>query len=171
VTDLGTGFSTPARILRDALEPLAAQGFAAAREPMKALGLRFIDGYVWGRAAAMGEPSPAVVVAAFGVFEPTFLTAAYISGRAVASRDDVLAARAAGASRNLQETLGDDPEVGRLAETLLLALDSVSGAGRPLFSGLRELTSSPMRAGQPATLSRQQQTPPKKSWSLPSATR
>jgi hypothetical protein len=31
---------------------LAAQGFSSAREPMKALGLRFVDGYVCGRAAA-----------------------------------------------------------------------------------------------------------------------
>ena len=130
---------TPARRLRDALEPLAAQGFSSAREPMKALGLRFVDGYVWGRAAALGEPSPAVVVAAFGVFEPTFVAAAYERGRATASRAEILAARETGAEKRLQEVLGDDPDVSRIADILLGAIDGVAGAGRPLFSGLREV--------------------------------
>ena len=129
---------TPARRLRDAIEPLAAQGFMGAREDLKALGLRFMQGYVWGRAAALGEPAPAVVVSAFGVFEPTFLIDAYEGGRAVAARDDVLAARAAGATRQLASIVGDDPEVARLAATLRAALDTVSTTARPLFAGLRD---------------------------------
>jgi hypothetical protein len=139
---------TPARRLRDALEPLAAQGFSSAREPMKALGLRFVEGYVWGRAAALGEPSSAVVVAAFGVFEPTFLAAAYERGRATVTRDQILVAREAGAEERLQEVLGDDPDVGRMADVLLGAIDSVSGAGRPLFSGLREVERPETPAGR-----------------------
>jgi hypothetical protein len=129
---------TPARRLRDALEPLAAQGYYSSRQPLEALGLSFIPGYVWGRASALGEPSAGVVVAAFGVFEPTFLSAAYESGRATASRHDVLAARTEGATIMLSDVLGDDPDVEALAELLLSETGGLSGAGRALFSGLRD---------------------------------
>jgi hypothetical protein len=139
MTPLTSTGRAPARLLRDAIEPLAAQGFGSARQTLKALGLRFIEGYVWGRAAALGEPSPSVVVAAFGVFEPGLVATAYESARAAASRADVLAARSAGATEALQEILGDDPEIGRLADRLLSAVDGLAGTGRPLFSGLREL--------------------------------
>ena len=118
--------ATPARRLRDALEPLAAQGFISAIEPLQALGLSFIPGYVWSRAAALGEPSAAVVVAAFGVFEPTFLADAYEAGRATASRADVLAARATGASEKLVEILGHNADIARVADALLAALDGVA---------------------------------------------
>src|ERR1700722_9755264 len=111
--------SSPARRLRDALEPIAAQGFMSAREPLEALGLSFIPGYVWSRAAALGEPSAAVVVAAFGVFEPAFLARAYDEGRAIASRHDVLAARTTGAEFLLEGVLGDASEVGTVADLLL----------------------------------------------------
>jgi hypothetical protein len=140
--------TTPARRLRDALEPIAAQGFFSDRDQLQALGLSFIPGYVWGRAAALGEPSAAVVVAAFGVFEPTFLAAAYEEGRATASRHDVLAARTAGSTKQLQEVLGDDPDVGAVAEVLLGALEGVAGSGRPLFSGLRDTPLPPTVHGR-----------------------
>jgi len=149
---------TPARRLRDALEPLAAQGFMGARDDLKALGLRFIQGYVWGRAAALGEPAPPVVVSAFGVFEPTFLVQAYDDARAIASRDDVLAARAAGASRQLASILGNEPDVERLSSTLRAAFDGVSATARPLFAGLRSLSpldSPPGALWQVADLARE----------------
>lgn len=139
---------TPARRLRDALEPLAAQGFYSARAALETLGLSFIPGYVWSRAAALGEPSASVVVAAFGVFEPTFLAEAYTLGRATASRHDVLAARMEGATEPLQEVLGDDADVGALAEVLLGALDGLAGTARPLFSGLRETSLPPTPHGR-----------------------
>lgn len=139
---------TPARRLRDALEPLAAQGFYSAREDLEALGLSFIPGYVWSRAAALGEPSASVVVAAFGIFEPTFLAEAYTLGRATAARHDVLAARMEGSTRPLYEVLGDDADVGALAAVLLGALDDLPGTARPLFSGLRETPLPPTPAGR-----------------------
>jgi hypothetical protein len=125
--------------MRDALEPLAALGFAASRELMRGLGLRPAAGYVWGRAAALGEPAPSVVVAAFGVFSPGLVVDAYREGRAAASQSDVLAAREEGAQRCLDPILGQDPDIYWLAATLLEALDRATGAGRPLFSGLREV--------------------------------
>ncbi len=126
-------------MLRDAVEPLAAMSFVASGKGMKALGLRGLSGYVWGRVAALGEPAPAVVVAAFGVFEPTFLVPAYEAGRAIATRADVITARTESTEGRLTEVLGDDPAVGDVADALLGALAGVSGAGRALFSGLREL--------------------------------
>lgn len=131
---------TAARRLRDALEPIATQGWWA-REPMTrlaGLGLGFFEAYAWGRAAALGNPSASVVVATFGVFEPTLLGGVYERGRAAATRADVLTARAEGASNALAAVV--DPTVaGRVADSLLRALDAVDGMGRPLFSALREL--------------------------------
>jgi hypothetical protein len=78
-------------------------------------------------------------VAAFGVFDPAFLTDLYERGRASAARGDILAAREGGAARGLEELLGDRSEVAGLGDTLLAALAQVAGTARPLFSGLREL--------------------------------
>ena len=66
---------TPARRLRDALEPIATQGWWSrpAGEGLMALGVDFFPGYVWGRAAALGSPTPSVVAATFGVFEPRMI--------------------------------------------------------------------------------------------------
>ena len=134
---------TPARRLRDALEPIATQGWwsRAVSERVEALGLDFFEGYVWGRAAALGEPVASVVVAAFGVFESGFLGAVYEQGRAAASRDDVLRARAEGAAASVAAVLGPTAhaQVAEVADALLRATDSADGSARPLFSGLREL--------------------------------
>lgn len=132
--------NTPARRLRDALEPIATHGWWS-REPMErlaALGLGFFDAYVWGRAAALGQPAASVVVATFGVFEPNLLTAVYHQGVATASRDAVLAARADGASASLgRHVVAADAAA--IADPLLDALGNIDGMGRPLFSALREL--------------------------------
>jgi hypothetical protein len=59
--------------MRGAVEPIATQGgWARPRACVAALGLGFFDGYVWGGAASLGTPTPAVV--ATGVFEPGLLT-------------------------------------------------------------------------------------------------
>ena len=107
--------ASAARRLRDALEPIATQGWwsRASSDRLVALGLGFFDGYVWGRAASLGTPAPAVVVATFGVFEPGLLTAVYSQGVAVASRDDVLAARADGAAASLAALVSDARGGGR----------------------------------------------------------
>lgn len=126
--------SAPRR-LRDAIEPIVVQGFSAARQPLRDLGLRMLPGYVWSRAAALGEPVADVVVATFGVFEPGFLAVAYETGRASVSRDTVLAIRSSSATAALEEVLGDDAEVEALATMLLDALDGVAATGRPLFAG------------------------------------
>jgi hypothetical protein len=132
--------ATPARRLRDALEPIATQGWWSrqAAEGVTGLGLGFFDGYVWGRAASLGEPVPAVVAATFGVFAPAMIGAVYEQGRAAAGREDVLAARATGAAESIA-TVASAEEAAALADPLLDALADLDVMGRPLFSGLRAL--------------------------------
>ena len=112
--------ATPARRLRDALEPIATQGWwspeVGAR--IEALGLGFFDGYVWGRAAGLGTPAPAVVVATFGVFEPGFVGGAYELASGKVPRDEVLAARAAAATEAVAVVASDsDAAAARAAST------------------------------------------------------
>jgi hypothetical protein len=130
---------TPARRLRDALEPIATQGWwgRSVNARMKALGLDFFQGYVWGRAASLGEPSAAVVAATFGVFEPNFIGAVYSSAVGVASRFDVLAARDLGASEGMMTLIG--ASTAHVTSPLLDALHALDGTARPLFAGLRSL--------------------------------
>ncbi len=63
---------SPARALRDALEPVAAHAFwsTATRQALARLGLTGTSGYVRGRAAALGAAAAPVVVSAFAWFEP-----------------------------------------------------------------------------------------------------
>jgi hypothetical protein len=137
----GAAAPSSAHRLRDALEPIATQGWwsPGVRRRLGQLGVDWLEGYAWGRAAALGEPAASIVVATFGVFEPAFLADLYERGRAAASRADVLDARAAGAEEGLATALGERPGIATLADTLLDALVQVPGTARPLFSGLREL--------------------------------
>ncbi len=132
--------ATPARRLRDAVEPIATHGWWSRppSERLAALGLSFFDGYVWGRAAALGTPEASVVVATFGVFEPGMLASVYQHATSMASRDDVLAARADGAAESLA-TLVSANEAEAIADPLLAAISQLDGMGRPLFSALRGL--------------------------------
>jgi hypothetical protein len=131
---------TPARRLRDALEPIATQGWWSrpAGEGLAALGVDFFPGYVWGRAAALGTPTASVVAATFGVFEPGMLAAAYEAGVAGASREEILGARAAGGAASL-DAIAEPDECVAIADPLLRAVDTLDGLGRPLFSALRSL--------------------------------
>lgn len=136
--------SSPARRLRDALEPLATQGWWAreVHDHPAAGRLGFLENYVWGRAASLGEPTAEVVTATFGVFEPGLVAALLGAGRDAVPRADMLRAREEGAVAALRRVLGDEvgtSEVDVLTETLLGALDAQDGLGRPLFSALRGL--------------------------------
>lgn len=134
--------ASPARRLRDALEPIAMHAVWSRRtnERLAGLGLDFFAGYVWGRAAALGEPTAGVVVSSFAVFEPAMLAAAYEHGRTACSRDDLLAARSESTIESLHDVLGGvdvAPIADRLAGAVTI-LASASVAGRPLFAGLVE---------------------------------
>jgi len=140
---------SPARRLRDALEPIATQGWWSrpAGERLTALGLDFLPGYVWGRAASLGTPPSSVVVAAFGVFEPAMLAAVYDAGVASVARHDILVARAEGGTASVDAVAGAD-ECAAIADPLLEAVERLDGLGRPLFSGLRALPVPPSPAGR-----------------------
>lgn len=130
--------ASPARRFRDAIEPIAMHSVwsRTTNERLAALGLNFLTGYVWGRAAALGEPDPAVVVSSFAVFEPALVTAAYTDGHRAVARGEMLAARSASTISSLNVLL-DGTEVAAAADHLRAAVTGVSGMGRPIFSGLR----------------------------------
>jgi helix-turn-helix protein len=129
---------TPGRRLRDAAEPIATISWwgRPVNDRLAALGLDFLTGYVWGRAAPMGEPAPMVVVAAFGVFEPGMVTGLYEQARATADRTAVLAAREQGVVEALRELLPDADVTGAV-DLLRRGTDAAAAhvAGRPLFAG------------------------------------
>ena len=111
--------ASPARRLRDAIEPIAMHAVWSRRtnERLAGLGLDFLAGYVWGRAAALGEAAAGVVVSSFAVFEPGMLIATYEQGRTTCSRDDLVAARTESTIESLHDVLGD-ADVAPIAERL-----------------------------------------------------
>lgn len=133
--------TTPARRLRDALEPIATQGWwgKGVHDRLESSGLGFLEAYIWGRAAFLGEPAAGVVVAAFGVFEPTFLAGMYENSRSQISRGEVLAAREAGAVESLEQVVPVTAEIVAAGDALLDATQKVDATARPLFAGLRDL--------------------------------
>lgn len=139
---------TPARRLRDAVEPIATQGWwgKGVHDRLEPFGLGFLEAYIWGRAAFLGEPTSGVVVAAFGVFEPTFLTAMYAQSRSLISRAEVLAAREAGAVESLEQIVSVTAAIVAAGDALLEATQEIDATARPLFAGLRDLPvpSSPL---------------------------
>ena len=135
--------ATPARRLRDALEPVAMH--AVWSEPVNAalaaLGLDdFFVAYVTGRAAPLGEVPGSVVAAAFGVFEPGAMEQIWATGRATVKLPELIAERDRATATSLRAALGDgasEEEVTRVAEVLEGAVAGVDGTARPLFSALR----------------------------------
>src|ERR1700689_5029200 len=128
----------PPRRAGEAWGPLAMQALwnRHTNERLAVLGLDFLTGYVGGRAASLGDPSPPVVVATFAWFEPTLLAGLYEAARSTAPREELLAVRDAATAASLAEVLaGDDPT--EVADLLADAAEGADGTGRPLFSGLR----------------------------------
>ncbi len=136
--------TSPARQLRDAVEPIATIGWwsRSAAEAALALGHDFFDGYVWGRAAALGaDVAPSVVVSAFGVFNGALLGPVYEHGRSVSSRADVLASRSSGAAAGLRlATSGvDENAIVTAGAVLMAAVSTLEPGPRHLFGALQAL--------------------------------
>lgn len=134
-------WSSPGRRLRDAIEPLATICFWAepAYDEYAALGLDFLQGYVFGRGCVLGDASPPVVAAAFGVFEPGLVADLFASGRAVCSVEDVRAAKERGAVASLRAVLGAPSEVEGLDDVVAVlrrACEAADPTGRALHAGL-----------------------------------
>ena len=137
--------ASPARRFRDAIEPIAMHAVwsRATNHRLAGLGLNFLSGYVWGRAAALGEPEPGVVVSSFAVFEPTMIEAFYDEGREACDRDTLLAARTESTVASLTDVFarakgggGVSGDLEGIADAVQSAVESADGTGRPLFSGL-----------------------------------
>lgn len=135
----GTGWDSPARRLRDAVEPIATVSFwsRTVYDRYEALGLDFLTGYVWSRSSVLGEAEPGVVAAAFGVFEPDAVAGLLGAARQACSLVDVREARQQGAAEALRETIGDDPELDEVLGALRDAAVCADVAGRPLYAGAK----------------------------------
>lgn len=130
-------WTSPARALRDAIEPIATICFWSepAYDAYARTGLDFLGGYVWGRASVLGEPEPTVVASAFGVFEPGLIAGLYEAARGTCSLADVRSAKESGAVAALRHVLGGT-DVTPVAEVLQRAAAAADPTGRALHSGL-----------------------------------
>jgi len=136
-----SGWQSPARRLRDAIEPIAMICYWSepAYDAYAALGLDFLQGYVWSRGCVLGEPDGGVVAAAFGVFEPGLIVQLYDAARATAGLADIRAAREAGAVTALRTVLGAPERVAEVTGALRRGVEAADTAGRSLFAGLAGL--------------------------------
>ncbi|MGH1491951.1 MAG: SCO6745 family protein [Acidimicrobiales bacterium] len=137
--------ASPARRFRDAIEPIAMHAVwsRATNESLAGLGLNFLSGYVWGRAAALGEPEPGAVVSSFAVFEPAMIQGVYNEGREACDRETLLATRTESTVASLTEVFGRakrnagvSGDLEGVANALQSAVEAGDGTGRPLYSGL-----------------------------------
>ncbi len=131
--------ASPARRLRDAVEPFALQDVwsRAVNEAMAARGLDFLSSYVGGRAAVLGEPRPEVVAAVFAWFEPGLVQGLYDAARSALPLPELVAVRDAAVAASLREVLGDRTEVQAVADRLSEAAVLPEATGRALYAGLR----------------------------------
>ncbi len=151
----------PARLLRNLVEPVAGVAFFApevharyerlgfdnpGRLRAAVEGVRPFDwtAYFAARAACLGDVDGSTVAAAFAVFPEARIGAAMEKAGALATADQLLAARLDGTVAALERLLVDDrrfdiAEVGWAAEVLDRGLGAASSADRPLFAGLRSL--------------------------------
>lgn len=132
---------SPARELRDAIEPLATICWWSelAYDEYAALGLDFLQGYVWSRSSVLGMADPGVAAAAFGVFEPGAIAGLLESARTVCSLEQIRRARVVGSVNALRAVLGDPPGVAEVIAVLRRGIDAAQPLGRPLFAGLAGL--------------------------------
>jgi len=132
---------SPARALRDALEPVAAHAFwsAATRQALADRGLHATSAYVRGRAAALGAATAAVVIAAFGWFEPGLIESAYHAGPTELTPAALNRARSAATGASLR-AVRPDADPSWLADTLTAATAAGASPGRCLFSARRAET-------------------------------
>ncbi len=134
--------SSPARRLRDSVEVIATIGWWSreAADGFISLGHGFFDGYVWGRASALGpNVAPSVVVSAFGAFSAALLAPVYEQARTVSSVDEILAARFTGASAGLRAATKavDGGLIDALGSSMLESLATIDPGFRPLFAALQ----------------------------------
>jgi hypothetical protein len=134
-------WQSPARALRDAIEPIATICFWSepAYDEYAAKGLDFLQGYVWGRGSVLGEPEGTVAAAAFGVFEPGLVADLFNAGRATCSLADIRAAKESGAVAALRQVLGTPEGLADAVTALRRGVAAADPAGRAMHAGLTAL--------------------------------
>lgn len=133
---------SPARRLRDALEPLAMHAVwsPGTNAALAERGFDFFGGYVCGRAAPLGAVPGAVVAAVFAVFEPGMIEQLWTAGRARVDLDELIAVRDRATAQSLREILApaaDEAAVARAAQDLEDAAAGLDATGRALFAAVR----------------------------------
>lgn len=134
--------ATPARRLRDALEPIAMHDVwsPSVNAAMAERGLDFFPAYVVGRGAPLGDVPSAVVAATFGVFAPAVIDAMWTGGIATLPPAEMIALRDRATATSLRDTIGpiaSEEAAAAVAAVLERAVDAVDGTGRVLFAALR----------------------------------
>jgi hypothetical protein len=134
-------WASPARSLRDAIEPIATICFWSepAYDAYAAEGLDFLQGYVWGRGCVLGEPEGTVVASSFGVYEPGLIVALYDAGRSACPLPRIRAAKEKGAVTALREVLGAPDGLVDVVRALRRGIDAADLSGRPMYAGARAL--------------------------------
>jgi len=132
--------ASPARRLRDAIEPIATHATWSRRTNavLAKLGLRIFTGYVWAKAAPLGEAPTEVVLSVFPDYEPGLVAAAYEEARRQCGRAGMMAAREEATIESLAEVL-DGADVSGVVAALRRGVEAADGTGRTLFCGLRSL--------------------------------
>jgi hypothetical protein len=132
--------ATPARRLRDVTAPIGEHAIWSAKtnEVLGKLGLPFVPGYLWGRAAGLGEPTSEVVAAAFAIYEPRLVTLLYEHARRQCGRAGFVAAREEATIASLHAILGD-VDVTDVVAVLRRGIDAADDSGRTLYAGVRAL--------------------------------
>ena len=134
-----------ARALWPAFETIHATVYFApeAPEAYRALGLKGgWMGYFATRSAAMGAASPGLVTAVFYNFHPAMVARALPDAWALATPEEVLAARLGVVDAALRRLLPDHVDTSALAEAAALtreASEAPAVSGRPLYGALRSL--------------------------------
>lgn len=133
--------ATPARRLRDALEPVAMHAVwsPSTNAALAAHGYNFLTGYVTGRAAPLGEVPSSVVTATFAVFEPGLVDALWTEGRTLLPLTELVEVRDRATAASLREVLigSDEAAVEQVAKILENAVAGMDATGRALFAALR----------------------------------
>ena len=131
----------PVRRLGTLVEPLAAGVYFAPEAHKGYAELGCVDDfwapYYASRGACLGVTPPAVVAAAFGVFNPAHIEDQLQAAWKAATPAQYWQARVDGATAQLERLLGPEPAgAARAGELLRRIAQAAPVAGRPFFAGL-----------------------------------
>lgn len=140
--------ATPARALRDAIEPFAMHWLwsESVNAATAAAGFNFLTTYVGGRAAPLGDLEVRSVSCLFAAFEPGFIQDQYLSARETMPPDQMLELKHSAIQRDLGSLIGFDTK--RLAGSLHQAINEADPAGKPMFTSrltIAETSEGPLR--------------------------